>query len=85
MPVNLAKVQALLNEMPHPEPNNSFSMLDLGSGPGTGALAVLDWWHERKLSHALSVTAVDSSMGALSLARQLWGRYCKEAGIQADI
>jgi ribosomal protein RSM22 (predicted rRNA methylase) len=55
LPVNLAKIQLLLDEMPTPEVGKSFSVLDLGSGPGTGALAVLDWWQQRALPYALSV------------------------------
>ncbi|MBX3351104.1 MAG: hypothetical protein KF747_20470, partial [Nitrospira sp.] len=51
--------------------------LDLGSGPGTGALAVLDWWQQQALPYALSVTAVDGSKAALGQARQLWDRYCQ--------
>src|SRR5574337_633545 len=86
MPVNLAKIQVLLDEMPAPEPTVGFSVLDVGSGPGTGALAVLDWWHQRKLPLALSVTAVDGSSRALRQARQLWDRYCWEASVQkADL
>ncbi len=86
LPVNLAKIQVLLNEMPTPEVDRRFSVLDLGSGPGTGLLAVLDWWHQRKLPTALSVTAVDGTSGALRQAGQLWDRYCRAAGIQeADL
>lgn len=81
LPVNLAKIQLLLDEMPTPDAGESFSVLDLGSGPGTGALAVLDWWHQRALPYALSVTAVDGSNAALSRARQLWDRYCQAAGV----
>ncbi len=81
LPVNLAKIQRLLNEMPAPEVDESFSVLDLGSGPGTGALAVLDWWQQQALPYALSVTAVDGSKAALSQARQLWDRYCQAADI----
>ncbi|MBX3308460.1 MAG: methyltransferase domain-containing protein [Nitrospira sp.] len=77
LPVNLAKIQRLLNEMPTPEMDESFSVLDLGSGPGTGALAVLDWWQQQALPYALSVTAVDGSKAALGQARQLWDRYCQ--------
>ncbi len=77
LPVNLVKIQALLNEMPMPEGGEQFSVLDLGSGPGTGALAVLDWWHQRQLSHALSVIAIDGSSEALSQASRLWNRYCR--------
>jgi ribosomal protein RSM22 (predicted rRNA methylase) len=81
LPVNLAKIQVLLNEMPTPELGQSFSVLDLGSGPGTGALAVLDWWYQLRFSQALSVTAVDGSAAALDQAKQLWNRYCRATGV----
>ena len=81
MPVNLAKIQVMLNEMPTLEPVKCFSVLDLGSGPGTGALAILDWWQQRGLPHALSVTAVDGSTAALKQARQLWDRYCRATDV----
>lgn len=81
LPVNLAKIQVLLDEMPTPAPAEEFRVLDIGSGPGSGALAVLDWWYRRKSRRALSVTAVDSSSGALRQARQLWDRYCQAADI----
>lgn len=81
LPVNLAKIQVLLGEMPAPVMDDAFSVLDLGSGPGTGALAVLDWWHQQQLSHGLSVTAVDGSSEALKQARQLWDRYCQATGL----
>ena len=83
LPVNLAKIQRLLNEMPTPEVDESFSVLDLGSGPGTGALAVLDWWQQQALPYALSVTAVDGSKAALRQARELWDRYCQAATVEA--
>lgn len=86
LPVNLAKIQVLLGEMPALEPIEGFSVLDLGSGPGTGALAVLDWWHQQKMSRVLSVTAVDGSREALRQAEQLWNGYCRASSIQeADL
>lgn len=81
LPVNLAKIQLLLDEMPAPEADESFSVLDLGSGPGTGALAVLDWWHQRKPSNELSVMAIDKTATALRQAQQLWDEYCRTASI----
>lgn len=81
MPVNLAKIQVLLNEMPVPQPGTMISVLDLGSGPGTGALAVLDWWHRLEMPHALSMITVDSSAAALGQARKLWDQYCKSASV----
>jgi len=90
LPVNLAKIQVLLNEMPAPEVDQRFSVLDLGSGPGTGLLSVLDWWHQQESPHTLSATAVDSSSRALRQARQLWDRHCRvvnsqEASLQTDV
>jgi ribosomal protein RSM22 (predicted rRNA methylase) len=81
VPVNLSKIQVLLDEMPTDRQEHEFSVLDLGSGPGTGSLAVLDWWHHHKYPGALSVVAVDSSPAALGQANQLWIRYCHTAGI----
>jgi ribosomal protein RSM22 (predicted rRNA methylase) len=83
LPVNLAKIHVLLDEMPTPELDEGFSVLDVGSGPGTGALAVLDWWHQQTLPYALSVTAIDGSKAALGQARQLWDRYCQAATVGA--
>lgn len=82
LPVNLAKIQLLLAEMPPPEAGGSFSVLDLGSGPGTGALAVLDWSDQQALPHALSVTAIEGSKAALGQARQLWDRYSRSTALR---
>ena len=60
-----------------------FSVLDLGSGPGTGGLAVLDWIHRYHSGSAgnLSVVAVDTSGTALRQAERLWDAYNRTAGI----
>ncbi len=83
LPVNLAKIQVLLDEMPYHDAKEPFSVLDLGSGPGTGALAVLDWWHRRKSATggSLSVIALDCVPAALRQAEQLWNRYCELARV----
>ncbi|OQW62693.1 MAG: hypothetical protein A4S17_01515 [Proteobacteria bacterium HN_bin10] len=81
LPVNLSKIQVLLDELSIMEPARRLSMLDLGSGPGTAALALLDWWHEQRTTDALSVVAVDSSSAAHRQAVQLWSHYCHIAGI----
>lgn len=77
LPVNLSKIQVLLDEMPSPEDNRLFSVLDLGSGPGTGTLAVLDWWYRRRSSSALSVVALDNLPAPIRQANQLWNEYCR--------
>jgi len=79
LPVNLSKIQVLLDEMPVVLPDEPFTVLDLGSGPGSGALAVLDWWRQRRMSAALSVVAVDRSTTALHQAESLWREYCRIA------
>ncbi|MDF0645287.1 MAG: small ribosomal subunit Rsm22 family protein [Nitrospira sp.] len=87
MPVNLSKVQVLLEELPPDAPLNEgrrgLRLLDLGAGPGTGSLAVLDWLCQSHPEAAgrLSALAVDSSGEALRRAGELWNRYCDEAGI----
>ena len=87
LPVNLSKIQVLLDEMPQRvdvEPaREQFSVLDLGSGPGTGALAALDWWYRRQsaCAGALSIVAVDDFQAALRQAERLWDRYCRATGI----
>jgi ribosomal protein RSM22 (predicted rRNA methylase) len=81
VPVNLSKVQLLLNEL-RPAfptvPREEFRVLDVGGGPGTGALATLDWF--RSTSSALSpaairMTVVDHSARALTLCAELWQTY----------
>jgi len=81
LPVNLSKIQVLLDEMPVVSADEPFTVLDLGSGPGTGALAVLDWWHGRGSVSGLSVMAVDRSMTALHQAESLWRQYCRTADL----
>ena len=87
LPVNLSKVQVLLDELPE---NNGvevsdrpMAILDLGCGPGTGALALLDWlWHRSpEQAKSLSVLAADASQSPLRDAMRLWEAYCQEVGI----
>jgi ribosomal protein RSM22 (predicted rRNA methylase) len=88
LPVNLPKVQVLLDELPveslFDRQREHLTVLDLGSGPGTGGLAVLDWLQHCKpeLVGHLSVVAADSSSVALQQAERLWTAYCREAGIK---
>src|SRR2546427_6347810 len=73
LPVNLAKVASLLQEMPA-LPARPLRILDVGSGPGVGALAVLG--HLTQLGVAAhegsEVIAVDRSRRALQEAEALW-------------
>jgi ribosomal protein RSM22 (predicted rRNA methylase) len=87
LPVNLSKVQVLLDELPWDRDvgasDRPMAVLDLGCGPGTGALALLDWlWHRGpEQAQSLSVLASDVSQAPLRDAKRLWEAYCREAGI----
>ena len=80
VPINLSKVQLLLNEL-QPVfpivPREEFRVLDLGGGPGTGALATLDWCCSTSALSpaALRMTVVDHSAGVLALCAKLWQAY----------
>ena len=98
-PVNLSKIQVLLDELPEnwqePPGGRPLRVLDLGSGPGTGALALLDWLnqHDRDSLENVRVVAADRSAEALRQARVLWSEYScltdmKEASLmchEADV
>lgn len=82
LPVNLAKVQALLEEMPLPEAagqgrGGRFRVLDLGGGPGTTGLAVLDWLKSTEALRDVEceVVTVERSALALGLCERLWHAY----------
>ena len=86
LPVNLSKIQVLLDELSNdnPEtPDRPMAVLDLGCGPGTGALALLDWlWHRSpERAKSVSVLAADASQASLQDAKKLWEAYCQEVGI----
>jgi ribosomal protein RSM22 (predicted rRNA methylase) len=87
LPVNLSKVQVLLDELPNessPEtPDHPMAVLDLGCGPGTGALALLDWlWHHSpERAKSVSVLAADASHTPLRDTKRLWEAYCQEVGL----
>ena len=84
-PVNAAKVYRLLDELAPPFPNidsNVIRVLDLGCGPGTGAMAVLDWVQSRGWfqSGRLHCVAVDQSSASLMTCHRLWSAYCESEG-----
>ena len=87
LPVNLSKIQVLLNELPSDNSQETLdrpmAVLDLGCGPGTGSLALLDWlWHRSpERAKSVSVLAADSSHESLQDAKRLWEAYCNEVGI----
>jgi ribosomal protein RSM22 (predicted rRNA methylase) len=89
-PVNLSKIQVLVDELPDDWCRSSggepLRVLDLGAGPGTGALAVLDWLNQHHPDHLerLRVIAVDASAEALRQARCLWTAYSDELNLSDE-
>ena len=90
LPVNLSKVQALMDELPSDggtnTPERPMAVLDLGCGPGTGALALLDWlWHRSsEQAKSVSVLAADAFHAPLGDTERLWEAYCQEVGISTS-
>lgn len=85
LPVNFAKVQVLLDELPEDWANKaSLSVFDVGAGLGTASLAVLDWLTDKRSSGeaALHVTALDHSKSALKEAAHLWAAYQQDVGLK---
>ncbi len=81
-PVNLGKVQSVLAELPdqgHPLSyrDRPYRLLDIGTGPGTAALGVVDWFLRdpsfRRIP--LDVVMVDRSRLALRDAERLLKTY----------
>ena len=89
MPVNLAKIQALLDELPAEAAHDRdlvkpMTVLDLGSGPGTGALACVDWMAARG-NRGVRVLSVDRSKTAGQDTRRLWEAYGRIAVVHSAI
>ena len=90
LPVNLSKIQILLDELPEDgcmkASDHQMRVLDLGCGPGTGALAMLDWlWHRSpERAASVSVLAADTSRVPLRDTERLWDAYCQEVGISRE-
>ena len=89
LPVNLSKIQVLLDELSEDSAltasDRPMSVLDLGCGPGTGALALLDWlWHRSpERAESVSVLAADTSRTSLRDTERLWDAYCRELRISS--
>lgn len=84
LPVNAAKVQALLDEMPDIDcarkaPDDPIRILELGSGPGTALLPLLEWYAAAswRTNHPLEVVSVDRSAAALATSERLSDRLIR--------
>jgi ribosomal protein RSM22 (predicted rRNA methylase) len=79
LPANLRKIQAPLAELGlHPGNlfgNNTLRVLDLGCGPGTAMLGMLDFFAARKKRTRLEFTAVDHVAENLKMAEELFAAF----------
>lgn len=81
LPVNFAKIQVLLDELPKDWADKpELSVLDVGAGQGTASLAVRDWLRTGDPSRTtpLHVTAIDQSPAALAELARLWTLYGRQ-------
>lgn len=85
LPVNLAKVQALLAELPEessgpPAAPCPLMVLDVGAGQGTATLGCLDWISRGGAAgRSVRAVAVDRAETALADCRRLWEGYVGRA------
>ncbi|MDE3020033.1 MAG: hypothetical protein KGI53_13535 [Nitrospirota bacterium] len=77
LPVNIAKVRVLLEEMPLPRAGGPLRVLDLGGGIGTTGLALLEWLQSTQALRGVEgeVVAVERSVQALAEYERLWASY----------
>ena len=88
LPVNLAKVQSLLDELPEDaltgQETAPLRVLDVGAGPGTASLALLDWVVQRKAEAPdVWVEACDHSLAALATAKSIWEVYAQRQNVRS--
>ena len=88
LPVNAAKVAALLAELPkmpaeRETPQWPLRVLELGGGPGTGLVALLDWYAQQSWRDriALEIITVDRSARALEQGARLSAQVIKRLNL----
>ncbi len=89
LPSNIYKIHLPLKELSlHPKKILSkklLKILDLGSGPGTTILGILDFFSNQKKMPSLEFTAIDSVAENLSIAKDLFKLFAENINIDASL
>lgn len=78
LPINVAKITHLFEEIPFSSTHSPLSILDFGSGPGTGAVAALS-----RFSNPLDVVCVERNEGMRRAAHEILGRFGKGRSLRS--
>ena len=89
LPSNIYKIHLPLKELSlHPKKILSkklLKILDLGSGPGTTILGILDFFSKQKKRPSLEFTAIDSVAENLTIAKDLFKLFAENINIDASL
>jgi ribosomal protein RSM22 (predicted rRNA methylase) len=89
LPANLSKIHTPLRELfLHPKifvSKERLRVLDLGAGPGTAVLGVLDFFARQERRPTLEFTAVDHVAENLREAENLFRKHRAEHGVNASL
>ena len=89
LPPNMRKIHIPLSELAlHPDTmvnKEQYRILDLGCGPGTALLGVLDFFYSMNISPRLDVVAIDQLSENLAIVRSFFSTYKLAHSLNASL